>query len=73
MSKKVKRVHVNWWKVLNGLDNPEIFSYFGKLVCKLKPHIKRGHHMSMNRCAYYALKHYYSTTTVDELCRKLGI
>lgn len=73
MIKKVKRRYVNWWKILNELDNSEYFSYFGKLVSSCHPGIKRGRHISMNRAAYNTLKHFYSTTTVDELCRKLGI
>lgn len=64
-----KRNRVNWFYVLSKLDDPEMFSYFFRLVRK----IRKGKTMSANRAAYNTLKHFYSTTTIAELCYKVGL
>ena len=63
------RKRVNWFNLLQELDNPELLDHFFVLARKLR----HGKYMSGNRCAYNVLKNYYSTTTIDELCEKLGI
>ena len=63
------RKRVNWYKELIKLDDPDLFSQFFDLFKKLR----HGKSMSINRCAYYVLKSYYSTTTIGQLCEKLGI
>lgn len=63
------RKRINWYRELIKLDDPVLFDKFFKLFKKLR----HGKSMSINRCSYYVLKDYYSTTTIDQLCRKLGI
>ena len=63
------RRRVDWLFVLNKNGTDEMFLYFFYLLSKLHG----GKHISSNRAAYSTLKHYYSTTTISELCRKLGI
>lgn len=67
--KKVKRRRINWWKVLQEQDDPELC----RLYVRLQKRLYRGRPLSFKRCSYYALKSYYSTTTIDELCEKLGL
>ena len=69
MSQKVKRKRIDWFAVLNSLDRQEYNSYFFNLLKKLR----RGKYMSVNRCAYCTLKHFYSTTTITELAKKVGV
>ena len=64
-----KRKRVNWVKVLHQLDQKECFDYFFLLISKKH----RGKSISSNRAAYSTLKHFYSTTTIAELCEKLDI
>lgn len=70
---KVKRKCVYWFDVLVKLNNPEMNNYFHELTLRFYNRKRCASHLSYNRIAYYTLKHYYSTTTVDELCQKLGI
>lgn len=70
--KKVRRKKINWFNELNKLDNPEYFKYFFKLLHRWRP-TRRSTSLSFNRCAYNTLKHFYSTTTIDELKRKLEL
>ena len=63
------RRRVKWVNVLAKLDNSDMYDYFFSLISKLR----KGKTMSCNRAAYYTLKHFYSTTTIDALCGKLGI
>ena len=63
------RRRVKWTKILFDLENEELNREFFSLYSKLR----RGKCMSANRCAYYVLKNYYSTTTIAQLCEKLGI
>lgn len=69
MKNKVRRKRVNWYKIMLDLGNSEIeheyILYTGRLYC--------GKHLSYKRCAYYALKKYYSTTTIDQLLKKVGV
>lgn len=67
--KKVRRKYVDWLKVLDDQKIPELYEYFYRLATTLHA----GKHISLRRCAYCTLKHHYSTTTVDELVRKLGL
>lgn len=69
VKKKVKRIRVNWLKVLSQLDNRVYEEYYFSLLRKLH----RGRNISSNRCAYATLKHFYSTTTINELVRKIGL
>lgn len=64
---KVRRKHVNWMSELKRLGNPDLFRSFFDYKCKLY----RGKSLSDRRCAYYALKNYYHTTTINELQEKL--
>ena len=66
---KVRRVRVNWVKVLNSLDQKELNDYFFHKLSILH----RGKFLSSNRVAYSTLKHFYSTTTIAELREKLGL
>lgn len=70
---KVKRKRIDWFSVLLNLKNSEMYSYFHELTHRFYDRKRCAPHLSYNRIAYYTLKHYYSTTTVDELCHKLGI
>ena len=63
------RRHVDWFQILNEINNPVMMDRFFVLFRKLR----KGKSMSERRCAYNVLKDYYSTTTIDELCEKLGI
>lgn len=63
------RRRVDWYQIMCDLDNQEVYQLFFPLFCKLR----KGKSMSKNRCAYNALKNYYSTTTIAELCEKLGV
>lgn len=57
----------NWLNIMNKINHNEIFAlYFANLRS-----LRRGKSMSANRCAYYALKSYYSTTTIAELVEKV--
>lgn len=67
MKDKVRRKHVNWFKIMVDLKNPDIEHQFIILQSRLI----RGKCLSLKRCAYYALKKYYSTTTIDELLSKI--
>lgn len=64
-----KRRRVNWVNILHQLDSKEITDYFFRLISK--KHC--GKSISSNRAAYSTLKHFYSTTTIAELCGKLGV
>ena len=66
---KVKRNSVNWLKVLSQLNNVECEKYFFVLCRKLH----KGKPISANRAAYATLKHYYSTTTIQDVVRKIGL
>ena len=57
----------NWLKIMNKINSEVIFKYYFANLRSLH----RGKSMSANRCAYYALKKYYSTTTIAELCKKV--
>lgn len=60
---KVKRVRINWYKLLYQVDDPELISCFWKYYnChKIK---------SKNRCARFVLIHYYSTTPAPDFVKK---
>lgn len=61
------RGRYNWINIMNKIGHPDIFHhYFANLQM-----LRRGRSMSANRCAYYALKSYYSTTTIEELVKKV--
>lgn len=66
---KVKRRKVNWLKVLFDLQDQSMTDYCHVLFKKLR----HGKSMSLNRCAYNTIRHFYSTTTIDETVRKLGL
>lgn len=70
--KKSFRGKYNWVQILHSLNNKAIEQTYFRILNKLVPN-KKGHCMSANRCAYYALKTWYSTTTIAELVRKLGL
>ena len=59
----------NWLQIMNKINNVEIFNSYFSLLRSLR----RGKSMSANRCAYYALKSYYSTTTIAELVKKVEV
>ena len=63
------RRRVNWFQLLQKVGTPDMMDQFFSLSRKLR----KGKFMSSNRCAYNVLKSYYSTTTIDELCKELGI
>lgn len=67
MKDKVRRKRVNWLHELINLGNPELERQFILRLGKLR----RGKTMSARRCAFYTLKKYYSTTTIDDLWSKL--
>lgn len=69
MKKKVSRKYVDWLQIMFDLNRYELNSYCRDLFNRKKS----GKHLSLRRCAYYTLKHYYSTTTIGELCEKLGV
>lgn len=66
---KVKRKRVDWVHVLNDLDNEAMLSHFYMLVSSLH----HGRSISMNRCAYNTIRHFYSTTTIEDTLEKLGL
>lgn len=64
------RKRISWLDALVKVVDDEKKKYFFELFYKNQ---KNGKRMSANRCAYYTLKHFCSTTTIDELCEKLGL
>ena len=66
---KVRRKHVDWLGELYRLNKVELYDDFFKRWRKLY----RGKSLSERRCAYYTLKNYYHTTTIDDLIDKLGV
>ena len=66
---KSSRKRVDWLVVLAQVLDEEKRNYFNDLFSRDYD----GKRMSINRCAYNTLKHFYSTTTIDELCEKVGI
>lgn len=62
---KVKRPSVDWYQVLVDLEDSAINSRF--LL-----YFNRHRHISFNRCAFYVLKSYYSTTSLNRV-RWLGV
>lgn len=62
MNKIVKRVRVNWYKLLYSLKDEKLISYFWKYY--------NTHKLSKNRCARYCLINYYSTTSMPEVVKK---
>lgn len=67
MKDKVRRKRISWLKELERLGNPDLNHEF---IQRLSLNFKHTH-LSYNRCAYYVLKNYYHTTTIDELVGKL--
>ena len=63
------RRRVDWVFVLNKHGNESMWKYFVVLLSKLH----KGKHISSNRAAYSTLKHFYSTTTIAELCSALNL
>ena len=63
------RRRVDWLSVLNKNGTEEMWIYFVRLLSRLH----KGKHISSNRAAYSTLKHYYSTTTIAELCSALNL
>ena len=55
-------------KVINDSRNFDLYKKFFDF-CNENRHSKR---MSRNRIAYYVLKSYYRTTTIDELLEKVN-
>lgn len=66
---KVKRRKINWIKVLTDLNNDTMYKHCMDLFSKLR----KGKSMSLNRCAYYTLRHFYSTNSIEDTVRKLGL
>lgn len=54
---KVKRVRINWFKVLDNIEDKELWRRFYAFKY-------RHPTMSDNRIAYYVIKRSYSTTTL---------
>lgn len=69
MKDKLKRKHVQWFVVLHQLKDAKLERDFIDYLSKLY----KGTHLSLNRCAYYALKKHYHTTSIDELREVLGL
>lgn len=69
MKDKVKKKRIDWYKVLLRSDNSQLHFLF----CKKCGHLYKGRRLSNRRLAYYVLKSYYRTTTIDELAEKLGL
>lgn len=69
MKDKVRRKRVNWHRELLKLKDADLEHEF----CVLSGKLHHGHSFSAKRCAYYVLKKHYTTTTIAELCEKLGI
>ena len=63
------RKRVDWFDLLQKVGTSDMMEQFFSISRKLR----KGKSMSKNRCAYNVLKSYYSTTTIDELCEKLGV
>ena len=55
---KVKRIRVNWWKLLVDIEDNELFRRFYAFRY-------RHPNMSVNRIAYYVIKKSYSTTALQ--------
>lgn len=66
---KVRRKRYNWVKILHSIDCKDFNDYFFKKLSILHS----GKFVSANRIAYSTLKHFYSTTTIDELVKVLGL
>lgn len=66
---KVKRKRVDWWKIVITSNDPDLIDHYFKLQSSLYC----GRPLSKRRCAYNALRSYYSTTTIAELMEKLGL
>lgn len=64
-----KRKRIQWFQVMRSLQSSEVEHLFIEYIGV----IYKGTQLSKNRCAYYALKKYYHTTTINELLQKLGI
>ena len=69
MKDKVKRKHYDWYKALLNCNDPSVHYNF----CFKCGHLYKGRRLSNRRLAYYVLKSYYHTTTIDELAEKLGL
>ena len=67
MKDKVRRKRIRWFDELKKLNNADLEHDF---IMRLSV-IYKGTALSVNRCAYYTLKNYYHTTTIDELVGKL--
>ena len=63
------RCRFSWYRYLMDHGTLIQIDYFFHLLKKLR----KGKTMSQNRCAYYTLRHFHSTTTIAELVDKLGI
>lgn len=63
------RQRVNWVKILHKLDRKDLTDHFFILISKKH----KGKSISSNRAAYATLKKYYSTTTIADLVKKLGV
>lgn len=63
------RKRIDWFKTLMEMNDSNLNQKFFYLFSKLR----KGKSMSSNRCAYYVLKNYYSTTTIDQLVEKVGL
>ena len=70
---KVKRDRINWVNVLHAQDSNVMLDYYFKLISKKHPFSRRGGSISCNRAAYNTLRHFYSTTTVKELAKRLSV
>lgn len=68
MSCRVRK-RINWFYYLFKFGTEQEKSYFRDLLNKYR----EGKKPSFNRLAYAALRSCHSTTTIDELCEKLGI
>lgn len=70
--KKVKRKRIDWLVVLSKQHNQEMKDYFNKLFWNASDS-RHGKRLSINRLAYYTLKHFYSTTTINQLLEKTSV
>lgn len=68
---KVKRPRVNWYEVLQSIDNISIRDYVYSQYLRLLKGRPFKRRMSQNRCAYLALTMQFSTSTLDRV-RWLG-
>lgn len=73
MKDKLKRKHVQWFVVLKDRNDSKLNSLFIKHLSKVYGNRTHHTHLSTNRCAYYALKEYYHTTSIDDLREVLGL